>query len=87
MITYAILILTIGFSVYAMNNSDIKYKYLFHPYSIKCEKSVKNGKEHVGEYTLNKKYADAGFYAVILADPRGHVNHIGWGQHIPREWD
>ena len=34
MITYAILILTIGFSVYAMNNSDIKYKYLFHPYSI-----------------------------------------------------
>lgn len=27
--------LTIGFSVYAMNNSDIKYKYLFHPYSIK----------------------------------------------------
>jgi hypothetical protein len=60
---------------------------LFHPYSIKCEKSIKNGKEHVGEYTLNKKHADAGFYAVILSDPRGHVNHIGWGQHIPREWD
>jgi len=60
---------------------------LFHPYSVKCEKSIKNGKEYVGEYTLNKKYADAGFYAVILDDPKGHVNHIGWGQHIKREWD
>jgi membrane associated rhomboid family serine protease len=35
MITYAILILTVGFSLYAMNNHDIKYKYIFHPYSIK----------------------------------------------------
>lgn len=60
---------------------------LFHPYSIKCEKSITNGKGYVGEYTLNKKYADAGFYAVILDDPKGHVNHIGWGQHIKREWD
>jgi hypothetical protein len=60
---------------------------LFHPYYAKCEKSVKNGKEYVGEYTLNTKYADAGFYAVILSDPRGHVNHIGWNQHIAREWD
>ena len=34
MITYAILFLTIGFSVYAMNNPEIKYKYIFHPYSI-----------------------------------------------------
>lgn len=35
MITYAILILTVGFSLYAMNNHEIKYKYIFHPYSIK----------------------------------------------------
>lgn len=35
MITYGILILTIAFSVYAMNRQDIKYKYIFHPYSIK----------------------------------------------------
>lgn len=35
MITYAILFLTIGFSAYAMNKPDIKYKYIFHPYSIK----------------------------------------------------
>lgn len=34
MITYAILILTVGFSLYAMNNHEIKYKYIFHPYSI-----------------------------------------------------
>lgn len=34
MITYAILILTVGFSLYAMNNPEIKYKYIFHPYSI-----------------------------------------------------
>jgi hypothetical protein len=54
---------------------------------MKCEKSVKNGKEYIGEYTLNKKYADAGYYAVILDDPNGHVNHIGWNQHIVREWD
>ncbi len=35
MITYAILILTIGFSLYAMNKPEIKYKYIFHPFSIK----------------------------------------------------
>ena len=60
---------------------------LFHPYSLKCEKSVKNGKEYIGEYTLNKKYADAGYYAVILDNPEGHVNHIGWEKHIKRDWD
>ena len=60
---------------------------LFHPYSMKCEKNIKNGKEYVGEYILNKKYADAGFFAVILDDPNGHVNHIGWDHHIKREWD
>ncbi len=35
MITIAILVLTVGFSLYAMNNAEIKYKYIFHPYSIK----------------------------------------------------
>lgn len=35
MITLAIVILTVGFSVYAMGRPDIKFKYLFHPYSIK----------------------------------------------------
>ncbi len=35
MITYSILIVTIIFSVYAMNKPEIKYKYIFHPYFIK----------------------------------------------------
>lgn len=34
MITYAILILTVGFSVYAMDRPELKFKYIFHPYSI-----------------------------------------------------
>ena len=34
MVTYVILILTVGFSLYAMNKPEIKYKYIFHPYSI-----------------------------------------------------
>lgn len=34
MITIAILIITVAFSMYAMNNPSIKYKYIFHPYSI-----------------------------------------------------
>jgi membrane associated rhomboid family serine protease len=35
MITLAIVILTVAFSVYAMGRPDIKFKYLFHPFSIK----------------------------------------------------
>lgn len=38
MITIAILALTIGFSVYAMNNQEVKFKYLFYPYYIKRNK-------------------------------------------------
>lgn len=34
MITIAILVLTISFSIYAMNKPEMKYKYIFHPYSI-----------------------------------------------------
>lgn len=34
MVTLVIIALTVGFSVYAMNKPDIKYKYIFHPYSI-----------------------------------------------------
>ena len=60
---------------------------LFHPYYLKCDKSIKNNKEYVGEYFLNKKYMECGFYAYILDDPKGHVNHIGWNQHIKRDWD
>jgi hypothetical protein len=60
---------------------------LFHPFYITCDKSTINGKEYVGEYNLNQKYANAGFFSYILDDPAGHVNHIGWDKHIKREWD
>ena len=58
-----------------------------HPYSLRLEKSVRDGKTYVGEYIINKAYVDRGYYAMILSDPEGHVDHIGWGQHIPRFWD
>lgn len=35
MISIALLIFTVTYSIYAMNRPDIKYKYIFHPYSIK----------------------------------------------------
>ncbi len=34
MVTIVLLILNVGFSVYAMERPDIKFKYIFHPYSI-----------------------------------------------------
>lgn len=34
MITIVLLILNVGFSIYAMEKPDIKFKYIFHPYSI-----------------------------------------------------
>jgi hypothetical protein len=58
---------------------------LFHPYSIKCQKI--HGKEYVGEYPINTDYLNVGYYSMILGNPNGHVKHIGWGHHIPREWD
>ncbi|MBS1637871.1 MAG: rhomboid family intramembrane serine protease [Bacteroidetes bacterium] len=33
-ITIAIILLTTGFSLYCMNNPALKFKYIFHPYSI-----------------------------------------------------
>jgi hypothetical protein len=59
----------------------------WHPYYTKCDKAIAKGKEYVGEYAINAKYRDDGYYAMILADPSGHVTHIGWGHHIPRFWD
>lgn len=34
MITIVLLVLNVAFSVYAMERPDIKFKYIFHPYSI-----------------------------------------------------
>jgi hypothetical protein len=38
----------------------------------------------VGEYTINKKYTEDGYYSYILDLLTGHVKHIGWGHHIER---
>ena len=58
-----------------------------HPYSFCCEKKFHNGKEYVGEYEVNKKYAEDGYYSMILDDPDGHVDHIGWNNQVSCFWE
>lgn len=58
-----------------------------HPYSDTCPKFMSNGNEYIGEYEVNTEYASRGYYSMILSDPNGHVNHIGYGDHIMRPWD
>jgi hypothetical protein len=61
---------------------------LLHPYEINCETSIdKKGNEYVGEYTINKKYNELGYFSYILDDSNGHVTHIGWHVHISRPWE
>jgi hypothetical protein len=40
-----------------------------------------------GEYEVQCFFRADGFYAAVLDDPSGYVNHIGWGRHITRKWD
>ena len=58
--------------------------YTVHPYIDKCKMKKVGNKEYPenGEYKINQLYASLGFYSVILDDPKGYVNHIGWDQHI-----
>ena len=58
-----------------------------HPYSFCCEKSYHDGKEYIGEYAVNKKYLEDGYYSMILDDPTGHIDHIGWDDHVSCFWD
>jgi hypothetical protein len=60
---------------------------LFHPYSLCCKKMKINDINYVGEYAINEEYIRNGYYAMILGDPSGHINHIGWDNHIKREWE
>ena len=60
---------------------------LLHPYCLRCEKMTHNNMDYIGEYTVNKAYVQRGYYAMVLSDPTGHVDHIGWNDHIKREWD
>lgn len=59
----------------------------YHPYTTTCEPIILNCKKYIGEYSVNKKYSEDGYYSCILDHPEGHVRHIGWNDHIPREWD
>lgn len=56
--------------------------YLHHPYTFKCDFSLKNGKYDpmYPEQKVNNIYHIDGYYSVILDKPEGHVNHIGWGR-------
>ena len=58
--------------------------YVLHPLFNHCKTIVKNGKTYPmeGEYTINDEYRKRGYFAYILDDPHGHVNHIGWESHI-----
>jgi len=58
--------------------------YMLHPLFNNCQTIVKNEKIYPmeGEYTINDEYRKLGYFAYILDDPRGHVNHIGWENHI-----
>lgn len=60
---------------------------LFHPYSLRLEKTVLRDKTFIDEYIVSSAYRNNGYYSMILADPEGHVDHIGWNHHIPRVWD
>ena len=57
----------------------------FHPYALRCDKETLSGR--VGEYSVNARYREAGYYSMILDDPAGYVDHIGGGEHIKREWE
>jgi len=58
-----------------------------HPYSKTCKLFECNGKQYTGEYEVNVEYRSRGYYSMILADPAGHVRHIGWHEHVMRPWD
>lgn len=60
---------------------------LYHPYSLVCDPLIFNNKKYIGEYSVNKKYTENGYYSCILDHKDGYVKHIGGGEHIPREWD
>ena len=61
--------------------------FLHHPYMTNCEPITTKIKRYLGEYSVNTKYRNDGYYSRILPEPTGHVRHIGWGVHIPREWE
>lgn len=67
-----------------LRKTEVALKY--YPYSLTCEKEEEKN-YIVGEYTVNKKYVEDGYYSRTLSDPSGHITHIGWHDHIKRPWD
>ena len=61
--------------------------FLHHPYTYYCEPIKTPAKTYIGEYGVNVTYMRDGYYSRTLADSGGHVRHIGWDVHIPREWE
>lgn len=58
-----------------------------HPYYDNCSGFLYKGKKKVDEYDINEQYTIRGYYAMILDDESGHVEHIGWGKHVKCEWE
>lgn len=61
--------------------------YLLAPYA---EKPIIIGKKNqsiASEIDLSIYYERLGFRAAITIHPGGYVKHIGWGDHIPQEWE
>lgn len=61
--------------------------FLHHPYVYRCEPTKTKTNTYIGEYSVNTTYTRDGYYSRTLSDQGGHVRHIGWDVHIPREWE
>jgi glycosyltransferase involved in cell wall biosynthesis len=64
-----------------LRNTRTMYKY--HPYMMLCDPVY----GYLGEYAVNVKYGQHGYYSATLEDSKGHVRHIGGNHHIPRPWE
>jgi len=61
--------------------------YLLSPYAEKQIIIAKKNQSIASEIDLSIYYDRLGFRAAITTNPLGYVKHIGWGDHIPQEWE
>jgi hypothetical protein len=57
----------------------------YHPYTHYIQPDVLLNE--VGEYVINAKYRDDGFYGAITNVKEGFCRHIGYNFHVPRKYD
>jgi hypothetical protein len=57
----------------------------FHPYNENVEKDPLLN--HVGEYMINRKYAEHGYCAAITTETNGYCTHIGADYHVKRSYE